>query len=287
MSRKTAALAAVLVVLAACESGLIEPDPAPATRSLRVRLVDGGGRPVEGEGHVVWWAEDPDAEYGTPVGPVVNGEVVLRDIPAGPVVLVALPAGFVVPSAGMPRQVVPAGVQETELVLDIGANRTLRILGWKPEWSGHAYLAATTDLEPSQHGVEDDGTVRLEGLRKGVRYNLYVREFETDRCWLLRALAANEPWPEIELAVGFEVTGRVVLPPGCEYANVAIMVDRAVMMDGLPEGDGAFRIRAVPGGAWTVVAYTTFRGRYLAATAEVDAADGTPVVLDLTKPSRR
>jgi hypothetical protein len=286
MGRKAAVFLCLfsLLVLCACEA---LTDPAPATRTLHVRVVDSGGKPLQGEGHVVWWAKDPDAKHGTPVRTDENGEVVLRDLPAGPLVLVALPPGFVVPSKGMPRKVVPEDVQEIDLVLDVGARRTLRILGWKPEWSGLAYLAAVDDLEPSHHGVEDDGTVHLVGLREGVRYNLYLRDFETDRCWLLRGLSVSEPWPEIELAVGLEVTGRIVLPEGCDSANVAIMVDRAVMMDGQMEGRGTFRIPAVPAGTWTVVAYTTFRDRYLAATAEVTVPDGEPVVLDLTKPSRR
>jgi hypothetical protein len=264
MTKKTLAL----LVLAAC--GRDE------ARTLRVRMVDGNGNPASG---VVWWAKDADAKYGTPAR-VKDGEVVLRDLPAGPVVLVALPDGFVVPSQGWARHVIPPDVKETVLVLDAGANRTLRIPGWDAEWSGLAYLAATGDLEPSQHGVDEDGTLYIEGLRPGVRYNLYVREFETGRYALLRGLPANEPWPQIEMAQGRDLTGRVVLPKGCDSANVAVMVDKAVMMDGRPEEDGTFRIRAVPPGRWTVVAYTTYKDEYYATT--VEARTGQPAELDLT-----
>lgn len=274
MSRKTAAFAVLVLAVGACSRD--------KTRTLRVRMVNGDGKSTTG---VVWWATDVDAEYGTPVGPVREGEVVLRDLPAGPVVLVALPNGFVVPSEGWPRKVVPSGVKETVLVLDAGASRTLRILGWDAEWSGLAYLAATSDLEPSQHGVDDDGTLRLEGLRPGVRYNLYVREFETGRCALLRGLPANEPWPEIEMRNGRDLTGRIVFPKGCDSANIAVMVDRAVMMDAQVEEDGSFRIRAVPPGRWTVVAYTTYRDQYFATT--IEARTGEPALLDLTNAARK
>lgn len=274
--------AAVLVVLGLCGCGSDpKPAPKPATRTLHVRLVDGQGKPVEAAGKSVWWAENPEAEYGTPVGPAENGEIVLKDIPAGPVVLVALPDGFVVPSERWPRKVVAAGVLETDLVLDVGDARTLHILGWDAAWSGLAYLAAIGDLEPSQHGVEDDGTVNLEGLRPGVRYNLYVRDFETGRCALLRGLPADEPWPEFEMAQGQDLTGHIVLPEGCDSWNVAVLLDKAALIDGPVEEDGTFRIPAVPAGAWTVVAYATCGDRYFAATAEVSA--GASAVLDLTK----
>jgi hypothetical protein len=274
-------LAFVLLVLGACRPDPPEEVPPPATRAIRVRVVDGSGAPVATEGVLVWWGEGEDAEFGKAVGVDEGGVVVIEDAPGGPVVLCALTGGFVVPSKGWPRKVVPPGVTATDLVLDVGADRTIRVLGWNEGASGTAYLAAVEDLEPSQHGVEDDGTVRIEGLRPGVAYNLYVREFETGRCALLRGLPAEEPWPEIELAPGRDVTGRIRYPEGCDYQNVAILVDRAVMIDGSVAADGSFRIKCVPDGTWTVVAYTNLDGRYLAATKDVRA--GESVTLDLTK----
>lgn len=268
----------LLLALCACSKPGEAPKPGP--RTLRVRLTDAQGVPVAGVGQMVWWADRADAEYGTPVG--VEGAVaVLKDIPDAPVVLVALPTGFVVPSKGWPRKVVPAGVTETDLVLDVGASRTLVVLNVDPKRSGLVYLAAVEDLEPSQHGIEDDGTVRIEGLREGVSYNLYVRESETDRCALLRALPANEPWPEIELLEGQAVGGRVLFPADCDLVSVALMVDKAAMIDAAPEEDGTFRIRGVPPGTWTAVAWATRGEDYIVKTAEVRA--GGSVTLDLTK----
>ena len=274
------ALALLAFGLGACTND--EKKPAQATRTLRVRMVDGDGKPATG---VVWWATHGSAKQGTTAGAVKNGEIILRDLPWNPVVLVALPDGFVVPSEGWPRTVVPSGVKETVLVLDVGANRTLEIPGWDPEWSGLAYLAATSDLEPSQHGVDDDGTLHLEGLRPGVRYNLYVREFETGRCALLRRLPANASWPEIEMAQGQDLTGHVVFPEGCDSASVAVMVDQTAMMDGPVEEDGTFRIRAVPPGIWHVVAYTTHDDQYF--TTTVEARTGEPAELDLTDAAQK
>src|SRR5262245_32903442 len=66
---------------------------ARSTRTLTVRVLDGQGTVFTGVGGMVWWADRPDAAYGTPVG-VEQGVAVLKDIPATPVVLVALPSGF-------------------------------------------------------------------------------------------------------------------------------------------------------------------------------------------------
>ena len=250
------------------------PDPLPP-RDVTVRLVDAEGRAAKG---MVWWAPE-GAEFGTAVG-TRAGVAVLKQVPGEPIVLVALPDGFVVPSEGWPRRLVPAGVAETTLHLDAGATRTLRVLDARQRF-GAVYLAATTDLEPSHHGVEDDGTIHLEGLRPGVRYNLYVRERETGRCALLRGLSADEPWPEIELAQGAPVTGRILLPRGYDMCNVAVLVDGCVLMDGMVEEDGTFRIEAVPPGTWTICAYTNVDGTYVAATAE--ARTGDPVAIDLRR----
>ncbi len=48
--------------------------------------------------------------------------------------------------------------------------------------------------------------------------------------------------------------------------------------------DGEFRIKAVPPGLWTVVAYVTHGERYFAATAQ--AEPGKPVTIDLTRGSK-
>ena len=80
-------MARVIVLLAlfcACEAA---PEP-PAMRTLRVRVVDGAGKPVTRDGVVVWWARDLNTKYGTPVR-AVEGQVVIEA--TGPVVLVALP----------------------------------------------------------------------------------------------------------------------------------------------------------------------------------------------------
>ena len=291
---KPAALLFGLIALCACDARRKEqkpepqpqrpqaekpaPSKAPATRTLLVRLVDSGGRRTKG---VVWWAKDVRAKYGTPVGTGEYADIELQDIPNEPVVLVALPPGFVVPSEGWPRHVIPAGVTLIDLVLDTGEKRTLRVLNAAPKRFNQVRLAATTDLEPSHHGIDDDGMIRLEGIRKGVRYNLYVFEYDTGRQALLRNLSAEEPWPSITLTKGHKITGRLVLPKGCEWANVAIMVDRAVMIDTAKNEHGRFEFQAIPPGTWTVVAYTTFRGKYLAVTAQTDPE--TPAVLDLTK----
>jgi hypothetical protein len=279
----------ILGLLGSCQDRAQKPHaetaPTPATRTVRVQLVDLEGKPIGSDGVGIWWAK-PGAEFGTSVGMLENGQAVLENVPAGPIVLCALPDGFVVPSKGWARKVVPNGVTETTLVLSTGVKRTLRVLGWNQGSLGLAYLAAVGDTEPSHHGVNEDGIICLEGLRPGVKYNLFIREDEGDRSALLRGLPADAPWPMIELAPGRDVTGRVILPEGCTYAVVAILVDKAVMIDGgVVRSDGAFRIRAVPDGTWTVVTYTTFKEKYRATTANVRA--GGKVTLDLTMPTRK
>jgi len=269
-------------LLAACGSG---PAPEPE-RTVRIRLVDGGGAPVDPEGKTVWWAAQADAEFGTPAGLIEDGAIVLRDVPGEPFVVVALPEGFVVPSQGWPRVVIPAGVTEAVVTLDVGATRTIRVVGRqrKETFYTTAHLAATTDLEPSQHSIEEDGTVHITGLREGARYNLFVCELESDRSALVRDLGANEPWPVIELAPARDIRGRVILPKDCGLACVAVMVDRAVMISGRLEDDGLFRIRGVPKGTWTVVAYTTVGDEYVARHTQAKA--GGDAFLDLTIPPK-
>jgi len=281
MNRMPAYLLLLALVVACRQVQQPDPAPVPKTRTMTVRLVDEDGKPVLDVAANLWWSEDPDAEWGNADRDFEAGIAILEDVPSGPFTLCALPPGFVVPTKGCPRKLVPAGVAETTIVYDVGEERTLRILGWREDASGILYLAAKEDLEPSQHGIEDDGTVRLEGLRSGVRYNIYVRDFDNGRCALLRDLSADEPWPEIELGQGKDVTGRVILPEGYDYANVAILVDRAVMIDGSVASGGDFRIKAVPDGVFTVVAYTNVGDRYHAANRDVRA--GESVTLDLTK----
>ena len=263
--------------LAACDKlDRKAPAHAATTWTVRVRIVDADGRPVTDTAGV-WWTK-LGQNYGTRVG-AIDGVAVLKEIPAEPFRIVALPDGFPVGSEGWPSLVVRAETDEVTIVLDVGERRTLRVVGRTPEADDLVCLAATTDLEPSHHGIEDDDTIRLEGLREGVHYNLYVREYETNRCALLRSLAQDEPWPVVELAAGTTITGTIRLPEGCETCNVAVMVDKAAMMDGIRQDDGTFSIPSVPHGRWTVVAYTTHEGHYLARTARVEA--GSSIDIDL------
>ena len=264
-----------LLVLAGC--GADAPAPPPATRSIHVRLVDAKGEPASGN---VWWAEDAEASFGKS-NYVSEGTVTLENVPTRPIVVVALPNGFVVPSTGWPRIAIAADTTELTLTLDIGATRTLTVAGWKMGSRGTVRLAAVADIEPSHHGVEEDGTIELEGLRPGVRYNLYVREDDGDRCALLRNLSADEPWPLVELGPGGTITGRVVYPEGCDWSSVALMVGVTAMMDAQKNDDGTFRITGVPPGTWRVVAYVTHEGDYYDAFAET--RPGRPITLDLRK----
>ena len=275
----------LLVLLAACGSGS-DPTapPSNAIRTIAVRLINGDGNPIDPQDKTVWWGVGADAKFGTPVGIIEGDAIVLRDVPDRPIVLVALPEARVVPSEGWPRKVVPAGVTEVELVLDIGATRTIRVLGWRPRSFGSAYLAATTDLEPSQHSVEDDGTLRITGIRPGVRYNLFVRDIEARKSVLVRDLGADEPWPELEMARAKDIKVTVVPPAGCDFVIVAAMVDRAVLIGAQHEDDGSYTIPAVPPGEWAVVAYANHEGKYYATTAVASA--GQSVTLDLSKPQR-
>ena len=258
--------------------------PAP-TRSVRVRIAspDGAGGSLR-----VWWGPGRDAVHGTVVmfDPDASGEMVLDGLPAEPVTMCALADGFVVPTTGLPRAVVPAHADSVELVLDRGTSRAVRVRGWRPGAFGLAYLAAADDIEPSQHGVQRDGTLVLDGLRPGVTYNLFVRDSENGRSALLRGLSFGADWPEIEVAPAKDVTGRVLLPEGRTMAVVALLVDKAVLIDGGPvREDGSFTVEAVPDGTYTLVAYTSDEHRYLAGTAKVVA--GGTVTIDLRPDSDR
>ena len=68
--------------------------------------------------------------------------------------------------------------------------------------------------------------------------------------------------------------------------TVALLVDRAVMIDGgVAAEDGTFTIHGVPDGTYTAVAYSTHDGKYLAGSAEVSA--GGSVTIDIRPGDQR
>ncbi len=238
----------------------------PAPRTLTVDVLDGQGQPLKS--CTVWWGESDAPRFGSAVSGY-DSPVALRDLPRSTITIAALPDGYVVPPHGWPRTVVKPDATRVRLTMDVGATRTLRVLGWDGGFSGDVRFAATQDLEPSHHGIEDDGTIHLEGLRPGMSYNLFVRHRDSHRCALLRGLRSEHPWPEIELGQGYPVTGTIQTPAGCEGGSVAVLVDQCVMIDGSVELNGRFKIPAVPQGTWTVVAYTIHNEKYYAARADV------------------
>ncbi len=268
-----------------------EPAPQPPPRrkrSLRIRVVDEDGSPT-GERYVrVWWGEGRDAKHGTPLSfeRGEDGAMLLEGLPAVPLTMCAMSGSFVVPTTGMPRVVVAADTKEVVLTLDEGTTRTFRVLGWSAGRSGAVYMAAVEDLEPSQHSVEDDGTVRVEGLHPGATYNIYIRDHETHDAVLVSGLEFAASWPDVELARGKTVTGRVLLPVRCESPSVALLVDRAVMIEGRVTDDSdEFTVPAVPPGTYTLVAYAVHDGSYLSGTAEVTA--GGSATIDLRPEDER
>ncbi|MHC4925475.1 MAG: hypothetical protein ACYTG4_15570, partial [Planctomycetota bacterium] len=77
---------------------------------------------------------------------------------------------------------------------------------------------------------------------------------------------------DIELEKAKTVTVKTKLPKGASYGNAAILVDKAVMMDGHWDEDRRVHvITGVPEGTWAVVAYLNHDGQYHAGTVTVEA----------------
>ncbi|HEU4395765.1 MAG TPA: hypothetical protein VFS92_09380, partial [Planctomycetota bacterium] len=243
-----------------------------------VLVRDRAGRPLDGISVSLTIGEADPRTLPTDA----EGVARFRRIPAGPLHIEASIQG----PGGAPGATATATASteqgRAELVLDIGGEALLRVKGWDGNWSGLAYFARATDLEPTQTGVGDDGTVRLRGLEPGQEYIVYIRAshpvVDAPGCALVRGVRAGEPPREIELVEGRDITGRVNLPEGADGFAVAALVGQTVMIDGHALTADTFRIPIVPEGTWTVVVYlTTEDGKYHAATGTAAAGGSVEI----------
>lgn len=266
--------------------------------SVKGIVRDGAGL-AQSDGEIAWRAGDGPWS----VGPLEDdGTFWITDLPPGPVVLEPR-----FPDLGLPddafRKVVEAGARDVVLTVDLSTEIAVRVEGWPSEAAnGYALLSATgpdAGPRPFRSPIDARGVARFRGVTPGTPYALFVPcstaelvefgpEGDVHRIVLREGLTTGAAVTTVKLIAGQSLGGRVDLSqvPEPERADVlrttiVSVADGPVRASCRPDGDGAFEIRGLPEGTWTVEAQDDSVA--WSARGETRTANTSPLVLTLTR----
>jgi hypothetical protein len=222
-----------------------------------------------------------------------DGTFRIRGLEAGPVTLRATGPGRRRDEKDATEVTVPAGTENVVLVVDAGLTLTVRIANASERTSGRIRVTLLRwekerwERQESESADRDrPGQVTFLGLRTGERYAVAIAPEGDDLFAFQGDVQPGEV--TVRLERGRTIRGRLTLPDGGTRAYVGATNDVGLRVTGTVQEDGAYEIRGVPDGRWTVSATCRVEGtpgqpsRNYRAEGQTDAG-GT---LDLTLQAR-
>jgi hypothetical protein len=232
------------------------------------RLHEVSGRLTGAEGLHRWevalWARRGEGPWERIQIPDDRLDFRLLRLPKGPVTLKAHRTDVLSFDAEARDVVVEAGAKDVQLPVDPGETLAVRVAGWSREgptgMPAHAWKSGETlDYKRMHLAVSSDGSIRVRGVRRGTRYDVWVpRTGAAPMCALGRGLEVGTSEHVLQPVEIRTLDGRVTeIPDGHRGVNIQATCEGWTVDAVGVLVDGSFTFLLPPlAGPWTVRAAT-------------------------------